>query len=290
MTNVDSIFPQGAWQIFGKMADIQADIDFIGKDSKNTTQGWAFRGIDDCYNILHGILSTHRVVCVPHKIENLITTERETQRSVMRFTTMLITYRFYAPDGSFIDVQTASEAMDSGDKSCGKCHSYGHKYALIQTFSIPTAEDNDPDYTSHELKPATKAVGKSPITHETETVRQKTVAKTVPKPVPPKPDVVTTEQLNVLSATAQTKNVPYSVIIDQAKKTFKVAKIEDLKPDQYEKLLAALTRSLPAVTSTPAKTPPAPVSDIEEGQLPDDSEMEYDDIDYTEIEEDGDGE
>ena len=41
--------------------------------------------------------------------------------------------------------------MDSGDKSTNKAMAVAHKYALLQTFCIPTEEIKDPDHEAHEL-------------------------------------------------------------------------------------------------------------------------------------------
>jgi hypothetical protein len=48
---------------------------------------------------------------------------------------------------------TVGEAMDSGDKSANKAMSAAMKYALIETFSIPTAEDNDTENQTHQPLP-----------------------------------------------------------------------------------------------------------------------------------------
>jgi ribosomal 50S subunit-associated protein YjgA (DUF615 family) len=45
--------------------------------------------------------------------------------------------------------------MDSGDKASNKAMAVGHKYALLQLFAIPTEEQKDPEYDSHDVKPAT---------------------------------------------------------------------------------------------------------------------------------------
>jgi len=47
--------------------------------------------------------------------------------------------------------------MDSGDKATNKAMSAAYKYALMQTFAIPTEGDNDADATTHEVAPRTTA-------------------------------------------------------------------------------------------------------------------------------------
>jgi hypothetical protein len=71
------------------------------------------------------------------------------------YTIIKVEYDFVSGvDGSFITAgPLMGEAMDSGDKGCNKCEAVAHKYALFQTFCIPTEESaaDDPDLTSHDI-------------------------------------------------------------------------------------------------------------------------------------------
>jgi hypothetical protein len=46
---------------------------------------------------------------------------------------------------------TFGEAMDSGDKATNKAMSAAYKYALMQTFAIPTEGDHDSENQTHEV-------------------------------------------------------------------------------------------------------------------------------------------
>jgi hypothetical protein len=61
-------------------------------------------------------------------------------------------YLFVTTDGSSLEAVVYGEAMDSGDKATNKAMSAAHKYALLQTFLIPTedVEDSDADETTAE--------------------------------------------------------------------------------------------------------------------------------------------
>ena len=53
------------------------------------------------------------------------------------------------------------EAMDTGDKATNKAMSAAMKYALLQTFCIPTEEGGkDTEENSHEVKPSTPTARK----------------------------------------------------------------------------------------------------------------------------------
>ena len=53
---------------------------------------------------------------------------------------------------SFVTTTVYGTAMDSGDKADNKCMSIALKYALLQTFLIPTEDMIDPDSETHELQ------------------------------------------------------------------------------------------------------------------------------------------
>jgi hypothetical protein len=64
----------------------------------------------------------------------------------------------YTEDGSSVSSITVGEAMDSGDKSMNKAMSVAYKYALMQIFCIPTEEEKDTEFQTHEVKSKTVEV------------------------------------------------------------------------------------------------------------------------------------
>ena len=140
--------------IFGAINNISKDLGAIGKTQRNEMQNFYFRGIDDFYNALHPLMALHGVFSTS-VINEMIREDRKTSKGTpMVYTTLKITYRFHANDGSFVDTNVVGESADAGDKSCTKAMAIAHKYALTQMFTIPTAEENkDPDAQSHELLP-----------------------------------------------------------------------------------------------------------------------------------------
>jgi len=139
--------------IYKKMIDILSDIDYIGKDKKNTLQNYNFRGIDDVYNELHAIFAKHRVFITPNVIRVSREERQSTKERLLIYTIVDVKFIFYAEDGSYVESMITGEAMDSGDKGCNKALSAAQKYALIQMLLIPTMEKKDPEDDSHELRP-----------------------------------------------------------------------------------------------------------------------------------------
>lgn len=143
--------------VYGAIADVMAKLAKTGisKDSKNTQQGYHFRGIDGFYNALATPLSEARLLILPRVLTRSVT-ERETKSGGALFYVVLeVEFDFVAAsDGSKHVVRVVGEAMDSGDKATNKAMSAAYKYACMEAFCIPTEGDNDADSQTHEVKAA----------------------------------------------------------------------------------------------------------------------------------------
>ena len=126
------------------MSKVMAEIKGVPKAGWNPSQKFAFRSIDDTVEVVHNALVKHSVTMVP----NVINVERSayttTKGSSMTSTVVTVEFTFYAQDGSCVTATMVGESADAGDKSVSKACSMALKYALFQTFMIPTG-DSDPD-------------------------------------------------------------------------------------------------------------------------------------------------
>lgn len=140
-------------EIFRLIPKVMASVGAIGKGRRNQQQNYAFRGIDDIYNAVHSALVEYGVFIVPEVIGRE-REERQTKNGgLLIYTTLTVRHTFYAPDGSNVQAVTVGEAMDSGDKSSNKALSAAMKYAVIETFAIPTEGDNDTENQTPEPAP-----------------------------------------------------------------------------------------------------------------------------------------
>jgi hypothetical protein len=140
-------------QIYGKMAAILKEVEAIGKNARNETQKFNYRGIDDVYNALNPLLAKHGVFMTAQVLGKSREERTNKNGTVLAFTTLHMRYRFYADDGSSVETEAEGEGMDSGDKSSNKAMAVAHKYALLQAFCIPTKDIDDPDAEGHEVTP-----------------------------------------------------------------------------------------------------------------------------------------
>lgn len=161
-------------KIYSAIPAIMAEIGSIGKDRKNAQQGYAYRGIEDFYNVIQPLMVKHHVFSVPEILSKEREERTSSKGSVLIYTTMTVKYTFFAEDGSFVTATVSGEGMDSGDKSANKALSVAHKYALAQIFAVPTADMTDPEVDSHEVKARPELPAQSP--QETEFLRDDLLA------------------------------------------------------------------------------------------------------------------
>jgi hypothetical protein len=149
--------------VYQAIAEVMSRLskDGIGKDRRNESQGYAFRGIDDVYNALAPILSDVGL-CILPAVKSREVVERATANGrTVFYVNVDVDFAFVSSkDGSSHIVSMPGEAMDSGDKATNKAMSAAFKYACLQAFCIPTEGDNDTENTTHVVAstPAVKVV------------------------------------------------------------------------------------------------------------------------------------
>ena len=137
--------------VVAALSAVMADVQAIRKGQKNTAPNanYMFRGIDAVMNAVGPALRTHGVVIVPECVESHYRDVQTSTGKPSREATVTVTYRAYGPAGDSIIMQSAGEAMDSGDKGTPKAMSVAYRTLLLQALTIPTDEP-DPDSQTYE--------------------------------------------------------------------------------------------------------------------------------------------
>jgi hypothetical protein len=147
----------------------------IAKDSKNTQQGYAFRGIDAIYGAVAPFLAAEKLCILPRVLSREVVERQTAKGSAIFYVTVKVEFDFVsADDGSLHTVSTYGEAMDTADKATNKAMSAAYKYACLQAFCIPTDGDNDADAITHEVASAKKE-------HKTSTTREQEEQESDPR-------------------------------------------------------------------------------------------------------------
>lgn len=144
--------------IYEAIADIMRDDTAIGKNQKNTQQGFKYRGIDDVMNTFAPLMAKRGVFVVPEVLEQTREEHTSSKGAKLLYSILKMRYTFYAEDGSSVSAVVIGEGMDSADKSSNKAMAVAMKYAMFQVFCIPTEEmrDADPDRYSPDMIEAPK--------------------------------------------------------------------------------------------------------------------------------------
>lgn len=152
-------------KIYKAITDIMNEIGVVGKTSKNTQQGFMYRGIDSVMNAINPALVKHKVFIVPEVLEQTREERQSSRGGTLLYSICKMKYTFYADDGSNISAVVVGEGMDSGDKATNKAMSIAFKYACFQVFCIPTEEMIDSDAEVHNVAhiPQVKKIGADEI-------------------------------------------------------------------------------------------------------------------------------
>ncbi|MGH6691990.1 MAG: ERF family protein [Gammaproteobacteria bacterium] len=130
------------------LADVMADVQKVGKDSRNREQGYPFRGIDAVVNAVGPALRTRRVIVVPlvedYVYDTVTVGQKQTRMGHARLT---VRYRFHGPAGDSLDAVAVGEAFDAGDKATPKAMSVAFRTCLLQALCLPTDEPDPDEHT-----------------------------------------------------------------------------------------------------------------------------------------------
>lgn len=227
--------------IYQKMNQVMRDIGPVTKDQKNQAQGFKFRGIDQFVNALYPALVRHGVFMTPRA--TFFNTEiKEVTRSsgkagVDKHVSILMEYDFFAEDGSKVTVgPIPAEGVDSGDKATNKALSAALKYALIQTFTVPTEDMAEADLTTLELG-------------STKTTRVE-VPKTLPVPVTT--ETVLTTLSGTLQALPANESQPgHAITLETQTNVQTVTDVQPLKTSNFRKPRKGAVQATETASATP---------------------------------------
>ena len=163
--------------IYESISAVMSEIGAIGKTSKNTQQGFMFRGIDAVMNAINPALVKHKIFIVPTVLEQTREERTNSKGTTLIYSIVKVKYTFYAEDGSNVEAVVIGEGMDTGDKATNKAMSIAFKYACFQVFCIPTEEMVDPDAETHEVAPKAKTAQPRQDMPDEEKAKIETIAK-----------------------------------------------------------------------------------------------------------------
>ena len=140
--------------IYERISKCISEVEAVGKNGKNQSQGYSFRSIDDFYDAMQPVLSRNRVFVAPTILEHT-REQRTTAKGGFVMTTLTkVRYKIFTEDGSFIEADALGEGADSGDKSANKAAAGAMKYLFMNVFAVRVnGESHDSERESHDYMP-----------------------------------------------------------------------------------------------------------------------------------------
>jgi len=122
--------------VYQRILNIMADIDYIQKGSAKVNGQYAFVSHDQVTAKIHPLLVKHRVLMIPTVKSHI----QEGNRTVLDL--MVHFVNVDKPEDQF-SINTFGYGVDTSDKGPGKALSYAFKIACLKAFCLETGEDSD---------------------------------------------------------------------------------------------------------------------------------------------------
>ena len=144
--------------VYEALAVAAAEVGAVRKDSRNSQQGFSFRGIDAVMNAVAPAFRRHGLLGPLPDLQSLDRQEAGTSRNGALITRVTVTVRYtiFGPDGDTVSGTVPGEATDTSDKATAKAMSVALRTFLLQALCLPT-DDPDPDEAYVEHNPEGEA-------------------------------------------------------------------------------------------------------------------------------------
>lgn len=130
------------------LSAVMADVQAVGKNDRNTEQGWSFRGVDAVVNAVGPALRKHGVTVVPKVLasdrRDIVTRLKNGNERIGHECVVTVEFRIIGPEGDELVGTSVGESIDYGDKATAQAMSVAYRTWWLQLLCIPTDEP-DPD-------------------------------------------------------------------------------------------------------------------------------------------------
>lgn len=153
--------------VYEKILAVMGSVNYLNKDGfVETGKGKGYKALTD-EKVLAAVrpaLVSAGLVILPVKMEQQRTDEQvkayDGSTKTNRITDVSVTYRIINVEDpkDYVEVVSAGTGVDTQDKGIGKAMTYAKKYAILNSFLIPSGEDTDQissdKYTEQLMGPA----------------------------------------------------------------------------------------------------------------------------------------
>lgn len=138
--------------VYQKILSVMGSVGYLNKDGfVETGKGKGYKALTD-EKVLAAVrpaLASAGLVMLPVKMEQKRTDEQvegyDGKMKTNRVTDVSVTYRIINAENpdDFVEVVSSGTGVDTQDKGIGKAMTYAKKYAILNSFLIPSGEDTD---------------------------------------------------------------------------------------------------------------------------------------------------
>ena len=138
--------------VYEKIQKVMGSVNYLNKDGfVETGKGKGYKALTDekVLGAVRPALVSAGLVILPVKMEQQRTDEQvkayDGSTKTNRITDVSVTYRIINVEDpkDYVEVVSAGTGVDTQDKGIGKAMTYAKKYAILNSFLIPSGEDTD---------------------------------------------------------------------------------------------------------------------------------------------------
>jgi hypothetical protein len=133
--------------VAAKVVKVMAEVEKVAKGSTNKEHGYKYASIVDVVAAIRGAMVKHKLAMFPIQGDaSLVEKEKGSSGSVLRLMTIPVEFLFVdAETGASQKVRIHGQGMGYDDKLAYKAATGATKYALLETFCLPTPDEAEED-------------------------------------------------------------------------------------------------------------------------------------------------
>ena len=138
--------------VYEKILDVMSEVGYLNKDGfVETGKGKGYKALTDekVLTAIRPVMVKHRLIMLPVSMDHRRVDEKvkdyQGNEKTNRITDVDMTFRIINVDDpkDYVDVVSSGTGVDTQDKGIGKAMTYAKKYALLNSYMVPSGEDTD---------------------------------------------------------------------------------------------------------------------------------------------------
>lgn len=138
--------------VYEKILAVMSEVGYLNKDGfVETGKGKGYKALTDekVLTAIRPVMVKHRLIMLPVSMDHRRVDEKvkdyQGNEKTNRITDVDMTFRIINVDDpkDYVDVVSSGTGVDTQDKGIGKAMTYAKKYALLNSYMVPSGDDTD---------------------------------------------------------------------------------------------------------------------------------------------------